>query len=1195
LLAALAVSLGGVAAREDATDPENRQTVDKRYGPNPARRLSPQINRIIRVAQRGKTDEDKKGGSLKSAPVQKKAAPPAKKPAPVIKKKKKSPPPKKTIPTRKKVPVVKKKAPVVKKAPPPKTTTSQKKKAPLPKKEAPPPAKKAPPTQKGPPAQPAPTQEQQNEAFCAKNPNSPSCNKETPPSSETPPSATEKICSANPKYPGCDKFNQPDLGGAGEDAGGVGSVCEQNPQLPQCQEQPPEEGGAPPPPPGPDTDREPPFPPPPGDTPPIPPGPPPPPPPPDEGEAVPPSGPTIQTVTECPDGQTMFAGQCVELSSCPAGEVEYWDYSSTPYQTACGSDSCSEYSTSWVEMAGRCVPHPTCRNAGGFFSDGQCVEACPAGTEDVYGGGHCILVCPPGQEKIGETCVTTCPAGLVVQDDNTCGACPQGKEEVEGSCRNYCPDGEIRQGEDCVEGCPDGAVSYQGECWTACPGRLVERRGVCTAGDECINGRGAVEGRQCVERTECPEGQFNHGNQCLEQCPSPLVGQDGVCTSGANCLDQGRAVEDVSDTTIWDLRCVERPECPQGQHVVNASCKDACPEGESLSSSGTCTYNPNFIVNCMQHGGEIVDGSCVLTCDPYDNTVRGEVNLCESLAKREDPPPSCPEGERLYNGRCILPNACPDGQVTMHHGSIGHECVTSCPARWYISDGLCINAAHCRDIGGSASGSPGGDASCDATCPEGESFSYQTESCLGPDEQPPPEGNWPPIHPEPVTPEDGQQPPAESEQPPPEEETIPPEETAPPPEDGEAPPPDETAPPPVEETTPPEDETPPPTDDEAPLPAEETSSPEEDAPPVDETTPPEEDAPPPAEGETPPPPGDAGDYGSICEQNPQFPQCQEQQTDEDAPPPPAETQPPGDTAPPPPSDGAPPPVGTPPPPSGGTPTPAPPQDTQKPAPGKAKKTTEATKPLPVAVVIAIDDYDDATVKGAPQAISNAAHVVRFLKDDLGMTGERIVTGRTATLSDFQDIFGKPGDTKSELRDLLKDTKASEVIVYYAGRAKALDGGDDMLLLPADADPKRPETGVRLSALYNSLAAMGIDKLRVYLDPTFTESKDVVEVDAGPRIGLFGLFTPSGWVTLSAASDTSTTSDTDRPRSLFTESLVAGLRGIADTTGEGDADGTVSAKELHDFTRAQAEAAAKRGDKVPMPSLYGKPGEPLRTY
>jgi hypothetical protein len=170
-----------------------------------------------------------------------------------------------------------------------------------------------------------------------------------------------------------------------------------------------------------------------------------------------------------------------------------------------------------------------------------------------------------------------------------------------------------------------------------------------------------------------------------------------------------------------------------------------------------------------------------------------------------------------------------------------------------------------------------------------------------------------------------------------------------------------------------------------------------------------------------------------------------------------------------------------------------------------------------------------------------------------------------------------------------------VIVYYAGRAQALDGGKDVLLLPADADPAKPETGVRLSGLYDALAAIGIPKLRLYLDAPFAGDKDVIEVDAGPSVGFLGLFTPSGWVTLSAARDTSEGGDPDRARSLFIESLVAGLRGIADTTGEGDGDGMVSAGELYDFARGQAEAAAKRGGKEPVPSVYGSPNEPLRAY
>jgi hypothetical protein len=257
---------------------------------------------------------------------------------------------------------------------------------------------------------------------------------------------------------------------------------------------------------------------------------------------------------------------------------------------------------------------------------------------------------------------------------------------------------------------------------------------------------------------------------------------------------------------------------------------------------------------------------------------------------------------------------------------------------------------------------------------------------------------------------------------------------------------------------------------------------------------------------------------------------------------------------------------------------------------------EAAPAKPIAVVIGIGDYNNDGIADRPQAIDNAAHIVRFLKDDLGLDGLRILTGRNATLTDFGDIFGKPGDTKSELRDVLEKMKTPEVIVYYAGNAKVLDGGKDVLLLPADADPAKPETGVKLSTVYNQLAAMGVVKLRVYLDPSFLPGDGVAKVATAPRIGPFGMLTPRGWVALSAASDDAAMpDDKDRPRSRFTDSLVAGLRGIADTTGEGDGNGTVSAKELYEFTRDQAAAAAKRGEKVPTPSFYGRPDEALRAY
>ena len=127
---------------------------------------------------------------------------------------------------------------------------------------------------------------------------------------------------------------------------------------------------------------------------------------------------------------------------------------------------------------------------------------------------------------------------------------------------------------------------------------------------------------------------------------------------------------------------------------------------------------------------------------------------------------------------------------------------------------------------------------------------------------------------------------------------------------------------------------------------------------------------------------------------------------------------------------------------------------------------EAVEVRPRAEVVDLR-VDQPVHQGLQRLVSRLNTVYR----DLGFDDYHIITGRNAEGSDFKEIFGKPGAIDSELRELIKKTKASEVIVYYAGRADALDDGE-VLLLPSDTVPDKPETGVKLSGLYNNLYAMG---------------------------------------------------------------------------------------------------------------------------
>jgi hypothetical protein len=103
--------------------------------------------------------------------------------------------------------------------------------------------------------------------------------------------------------------------------------------------------------------------------------------------------------------------------------------------------------------------------------------------------------------------------------------------------------------------------------------------------------------------------------------------------------------------------------------------------------------------------------------------------------------------------------------------------------------------------------------------------------------------------------------------------------------------------------------------------------------------------------------------------------------------------------------------------------------------------------------------------------------------------------------------------------------------------------------------------------------MGVTKLMLYLDTSFLKGDGVVKVQAGPLIGPAGLLTPRGWLALSGTSDSAVfAEDPKRPRTIFTESLVAGLRGHRrhDRLGR---QRRASSAPLHLFVRDVSAGAA----------------------
>lgn len=1201
---------------------------------------------VILLAQERekKSQSSNRPSAKKPAPTSRKKTAPVTKRKPAPKKKLRQAPRKKANPApkkRKTAPVIKKKkvpVPKKKKLPPPKKKTK-----PAPKKTEP--ARKQPPTEKTDPVRPAPSktvpapkvpgttdqQQDENERFCEKNPNDPSCSKE-----QQPPPATEKICSANPKYPGCDAFGTgPDLNRPADDVK-VPSFCEQNPQLPQCQQERPDEAAEEPE----QSDQAdlPDIP----SNPPIPPGPPTPPPAETESEDAAPAGPQVQTVTVCPDGQYELDGACVEQCPldnrfdlngqcypvCPEGS--YSDDVTTQCLSSCPADRVIVDGSNYDSCVAQCPDGLTpfagvCRLSGqcpeGQVSlQGQCEASCPEGTVErlgvcigqsfctgqggtVYNNEQCVEQCPAGASTYNDRCFDQCPEGTGNLGDGTCGVCPSGQDAVNGSCITACPIGSIREGGQCVPvQCPDGEETVGNTCAETCPAGTVRLE------------------LQCVTDYSCPAGQYQVDGTCgpiedvsyedyIEECagrieagdPFSATVRDGVTPQQACQADVEQQCQDIggsASVTSGYRVCTERPcgeglenisgqcRCPGGQVMLeNGTCSASCSEGTYLNQDGQCyaecpgwsnVLNGQCLPGNCPTGYENQNGTCVVECSPGE--VRGADGTCEN---------PCPEGQSHVWGICQ--NQCPEGQVQDVVGVCSAECNPEHNA--VDSNGYCVGRGDapyeailddCLSGGGLANGEAGLDA---ATCNERivEQCESSRDLTVGNlrdmprwcgDIANPSTGTYDP-------------PPVEAAD---TEETAPGNEETAPAEQTEQPAPEETEPAPAEESEPsPDEQTEQPPEDTEPVPVDD---PQQPAPDDTEQPPAEDTEQPPTEDPEPAPEG---------EQDQTAPDEAEPAPADDAEPP----APTDDETRRPPLDDVTPPAKKPVPDGASKPKAPAPAETNKPVTESAPAIEPDVSQTPLAIVISNARYRVKGVPDKPQAAAGADIFTVMLERDFGLPRSKIIKLADPRQRDLEAVFGISGTTAGHLQTALSFAPSSEVILYYSGHALPVDGGADAVLLPADGDPADAAlTGYRLSVLYRNAHALGITRLRVYLDTAFNpdlaaspsaNAPSPRPVVTYPPANLDGAPVPAGWVVVTAASgDQPAHSAPDQPIGTFTAALLSGLRGQADSSGLGNSDGAVTAGELAAYLQDKVSAevrAATGGAQMPA-VFFGRGNEVL---
>ncbi|WP_447975034.1 caspase family protein [Nitrospira sp. Kam-Ns4a] len=256
-----------------------------------------------------------------------------------------------------------------------------------------------------------------------------------------------------------------------------------------------------------------------------------------------------------------------------------------------------------------------------------------------------------------------------------------------------------------------------------------------------------------------------------------------------------------------------------------------------------------------------------------------------------------------------------------------------------------------------------------------------------------------------------------------------------------------------------------------------------------------------------------------------------------------------------------------------------------PASMKVSDVDDVPKPRPgvkgrdaVALVIGISQYRDESIPQVRYARRDAEIMAAYLESVAGVSRSKmkVLLDEGATSSDLAAYVEEwlPRQVKPD----------TTVFVYYAGHGMPNLSNGKAFLVPYDGHPDFTSKLYPLDRLYEKLDSLPSKQVVVMLDSCFSGATGRSVLPSGARP--MGLVMDMGAtvkkaVVLSAASGTQISSDyDDQGHGLFTYFLLKGLRGEADTDG----NGTIQVEELYDFVRDQVTKVASEKlnrDQTPL--------------
>lgn len=240
-------------------------------------------------------------------------------------------------------------------------------------------------------------------------------------------------------------------------------------------------------------------------------------------------------------------------------------------------------------------------------------------------------------------------------------------------------------------------------------------------------------------------------------------------------------------------------------------------------------------------------------------------------------------------------------------------------------------------------------------------------------------------------------------------------------------------------------------------------------------------------------------------------------------------------------------------------------------------------PDALAIVIGIERYRQQGLPGVDFASRDASSVHAYLTRSMGFDPKNVVLlqNEGAAKTDLEKYLG------AWLRN--RATPKSRVLVYYAGHGAPNPSTGEGYLIPYDGDPSyTAETAYSLKRLYESLAELPTKDVTVVLDACFSGQgqRSVIAKGARPLVAVKRAQPGVNTVVLAAATgEQISTSHPEGQHGLMTYYLLKGLRGNADSDG----DGAVDTTELHGYLSPEVEREARRQNVEQTPTLSAKSG------